>query len=624
MPTVPRIVIESRPSRTKIVATLGPASSSREQIEALLAAGVDVFRLNMAHAGPAEQEPRLASIRAAAAAAGRPVAVLTDLAGPKIRLGEIPGGQLACNPGERVRFVRSRENEKKGEEGREKREERECNPDTSASATSRTKACVGKGLNTEYPSSNTASPANPPSLFSLPSSLYKAEKGTGPICAQHPKGGHRPKVGHGKLDLSPFPLTTTYEPLLDELAVGDRIMLADGTVSLKVEEVDADGAICRVVQPGIVRSRQGVNLPGVKISAKAFDDTDRRNAVWAAKSGIDFVGLSFVRQADEVRELKALLAEHNPQTQVIAKIEKPEALEHLDEIVAAADGVMVARGDLGVETDIARVAIAQKEIIAACNRRRKPVIVATQMLDSMTHSRTPTRAEVADVSNAILDGADACMLSGETAIGEYPCEAVRMMHRIALETEGLHIVSPLTLGVGPGVRAESIGQWPVDGGQRTRDESNNSSNPQISKSPNPAITGPHQNPLPNEEGTIELNPITEVTVAAAGRIAEELDAKIVVVATASGATALSMAKNRRRVFTLGVSDSPAVLRRMCLYWGVIPLAGAPTEDSTALLCHVVDLGRGEKLLAAGDRVVLVAGTGLAVSRHNMIVVHEVA
>ena len=363
-------------------------------------------------------------------------------------------------------------------------------------------------------------------------------------------------------------------------AVGDRIMLADGTVSLTVEEVDTDGATCRVVQSGVVRSRQGVNLPGVKLSAKALDETDRRNAVWAAKNGIDFVGLSFVRKAEEVRELKALLAEHNPETQVIAKIEKPEALEHLDQIVAAADGVMVARGDLGVEIDIARVAMAQKEIIAACNRQRKPVIVATQMLDSMTHSRTPTRAEVADVSNAILDGADACMLSGETAVGEYPREAVEMMHRIAMETERLHAFI-----------AEDVFQ--------------------------------NVSPLPKGEGAIALNPITETTVAAAGRIAEELGAKVVVVATSSGATALAMAKNRRRVFTLGVSDSPATLRRMCLYWGVIPLAGAPTNDSAALLRYVVDLGRAEKLLTSGDRIVLIAGTGLAVTRHNMIVVHEV-
>ncbi len=490
----PHSPIESRPSRTKIVATIGPASSSQTQLVALLGAGVDVFRLNMAHGGPAEQEAPLAAIRAAAQSVGRPAAVLTDLAGPKIRLGEIPGGQLVCNADDRVQFVHSS------------------------------------------------------SLVPRPS--------------------------------SPFPLTTTYEPLLDELVVGDRIMLADGTVSLTVEEVDTDGAICRVVQSGVVRSRQGVNLPGVKLSAKALDETDRRNAVWAAKNDIDFVGLSFVRKADEVRELKALLAEHNPETQVIAKIEKPEALEHLDEIVAAADGVMVARGDLGVEIDIARVAMAQKEIIAACNRQRKPVIVATQMLDSMTHSRTPTRAEVADVSNAILDGADACMLSGETAIGEYPCEAVKMMHRIAMETERLHAFT-----------AEDVFQ--------------------------------NVSPLPKEEGAIALNPITESTVAAAGRIAEELGAKVVVVATASGATALSMAKNRRRVFTLGVSDSPATLRRMCLYWGVIPLAGAPIDDSAALLRYIVDLGRAEKLLTTGDRIVLIAGTGLSVTRHNMIVVHEV-
>lgn len=513
MPKRPRSIIESRPSRTKIVATIGPASSSREKLAALLGAGVDVFRLNMAHGGPAEQETPLAAIRAAAQSVGRPAAVLTDLAGPKIRLGEIPGGQLVCNADDRIRFVRGGEMKEKRREGRgEKREE---------------------GVDA-----------------SLPSSPFAA-------------------------------LTTTYEPLLDELAVGDRIMLADGTVSLTVEQLDTDGAICRVVQSGVVRSRQGVNLPGVKLSAKALDDVDRRNAVWAAKNDIDFVGLSFVRKAEEVRELKALLAEHNPETQVIAKIEKPEALEHLDEIVSAADGVMVARGDLGVEIDIARVAMAQKEIIAACNRQRKPVIVATQMLDSMTHSRTPTRAEVADVSNAILDGADACMLSGETAIGEYPCEAVEMMHRIAMETERLHAFT-----------AKDVFQ--------------------------------NVSPLPKEEGAIALNPITESTVAAAGRIAEELGAKMVVVATSSGATALSMAKNRRRVFTLGVSDSPATLRRMCLYWGVIPLAGAPIDDSAALLRYIVDLGRAEKLLTIGDRVVLIAGTGLSVTRHNMIVVHEVA
>ncbi len=490
-----RLLIESRPSRTKIVATIGPASSSEEQLAALLAAGVDVFRLNMAHGGPEEQETRLAAIHAASEMVGRPVAVLVDLAGPKIRLGEIPGGQLTCNAGDRLRFIRF-----------------------------------------------------PP----LP-------------------------LGEGRGEGDPRDLTTTYEPLLDELAIGDRILLADGTVSLVVEAVDADYAQCRVVQPGVIRSRQGVNLPGVKLSVQALSPIDRQNAVWAAQSGIDFVGLSFVRKADDVRQLKSLLAEHNPEVQVIAKIEKPEALEHLEAIVAAADGAMVARGDLGVEIDIARVAMAQKEIVAVCNRLRKPVIIATQMLDSMTHSRIPTRAEVADVSNAILDGADACMLSGETAIGEYPREAVEMMHRIALETEKLHVDLP---------RLENSRELTAPG------------------------------------NTAGNNPITETTVSAAGHIAEDLNAKMVVVATASGATALSMAKNRHRVPTLGVSDSPTTLRRMCLYWGVIPLAGAPTNDSAALLRHVTDLGRREGLLHPGDRIVLIAGTGLAVTRHNMIVVHE--
>lgn len=487
--------VESRPSQTKIVATIGPASSSVEQLTGLLEAGVDVFRLNMAHGGPAEQEKRLAAIRAASEIVGRPVAVLADLAGPKIRLGELPDGQMTCNAGDRVRFVRS-----------------------------------------------------------LPQASTEAN------------------------------LTVTYEPLLDELAVGDRVLLADGTVSLMVETIDSDYAECRVVQPGVIRSRQGVNLPGVKLSVAAMSEVDRENAIWAAQVGIDFVGLSFVRKAEDVRQLKSLLAEHNSDVQVIAKIEKPEALEQLEEIVVAADGVMVARGDLGVEIDIARVAVAQKTIIATCNRLRKPVIVATQMLDSMTHSRIPTRAEVADVSNAILDGADACMLSGETAVGEYPCEAVAMMQRIALEAEQLYANRCVCAS---------------NGGE--------------------SATHPQRNEH-RVAGT--LNPITEATVSAAGHIAEELGAKVVVVATSSGATALSMAKNRHFVPTLGVSDSAATLRRMCLYWGVMPLAGAPTGDSAALLRHVTDLGREADLLHSGDRIVLIAGTGLAVTRHNMVVVHE--
>lgn len=487
-----------RPSQMKIVATVGPACDSKQQLAELLLAGVDVFRINMAHGKPSEQEPRLAAIREASEETGHPVAVLTDLAGPKIRLGELPGDELTLDAGDTVCFFSETETSE------HEPEPRSCSDGSSE-----------------------------------PASHY---------------------------------LTTNYAPLFDELQPGDRVMLADGTVSLEVEAVTSGQARCRVVQPGLIRSRQGVNLPGVQLSAPALGPEDRENAAWAAKAGIDFVGLSFVRTPDEIRTLKALLAEHGSVAQVIAKIEKPEAVERLEEIVEATDGIMVARGDLGVEIDIARVAVVQKQIIAECNRRRKPVIVATQMLDSMQNSRVPTRAEVADVANAILDGTDACMLSGETAIGRFPRQAVEMMHRIALATEPLCRNQP-----------------------RTR--------------------------LPDLKGE-GINPITEATVFAAGRMAEDLDAKLVVVASASGATALSMAKNRHWVPTLGVSDSPETLRRMCLYWGMIPMAGAPTVESDSLLEHVTDWARTGGVLHSGDRIVLVAGTGLKVTDHNMLVVHE--
>ena len=491
-----------RDSQSKIVATIGPACEGEEKLAELIVAGVDVFRLNMAHADHRQQDVRLAAIRAAAARTGHTVGVLVDLAGPKMRLGELPGGQLLCRTGARVRFVRQ----------------------------------VGK--------SN----------------------------AQIPE------------------LTTTYEPLIDELHPDDRVMLADGTVSLVVEKVSKDAAECRVVQSGLIRSRQGVNLPGVKLSVPALNDIDRENAVWAAQNGIDFVGLSFVRRPEDVCELKELLERSAADPawggpHVIAKIEKPEALDALTAVVAAADGVMVARGDLGVEIDIAQVAVAQKRIIAECRRQRKPVIVATQMLESMQHSQIPTRAEVADVSNAILDGADACMLSGETAVGEYPRETVETMNRIALAAETL--LGPHEEKTEPTCADEDCRGDYREGGWRP------------------------------------VNSLTRAVVSGAGTLAERLEAKLIIVASASGATALSLAKNRFRVPTVGVSGTAATLRRMCLYWGVTPLPGAPLDDSPALVRFVTAWGKQHGLLHGGDRIVLIAGTGTTVSKHNMIAVHEV-
>jgi pyruvate kinase len=470
-------------ARTKIIATIGPACQEPEQMAGLIRAGADLFRLNMAHGSLGEHARALAAIRQIGRDLQQPIAVLIDLAGPKIRLGELPGGMIECTSGAEFRFVRG----------------------------------------TQAP--------------------------------------------------GPDALTTTYPPLIDELQVDDSVLLADGTVSMVVLEKSADSARCRVVQPGVIRSRQGLNLPGVKLSAPALSEVDRTNAIWAAQNEIDFVGLSFVRQPQDVRELKSILQDHGSSARVIAKIEKQEALDHLEGILEAADGIMVARGDLGVEIDVAQMPVVQKRIVAECHEHQKPVIIATQMLDSMQHSRRPTRAEVTDVANAILDGGDACMLSGETAIGQYPREAVQMMNQVALATEELfrdHVPQP------PGnFRAEG------------------------------------------------LHPITSAVVYGAGHIALEIDARLMVVASHSGATALAMSKQRNYVPTIGISDSPQTLRQMCLYWGVIPRADIPTDNNQAILEAVAAWALRDGVLASGDHLVLVAGIGPHGPAHNQVVVYRV-
>ena len=490
--------------RTKVVATLGPASRSEEAIRGLVEAGVDVFRLNMAHGSVPEHQESLDRIRRVSESLARPIGVLADLAGPKIRLGELPGGSVDVAEGDRIRFVRGTE-------------------------------------------------------------------------------------AHG-----PGEFTASYGPLIDELGVGDSVMIADGTISLVVEERNATHALCRVVQGGTIRSRQGVNLPGVKLSVAAMSAADWQHAEWAASAGVDFVSLSFVRSAVEVKLLKELLRTRGSLARVVAKIEKREAVENLESIVEAADAVMVARGDLGVETDVASVPMVQKQIIRACQRYQKPVIVATQMLDSMQHSRRPTRAETTDVANAILDGADACMLSGETAIGEHPRLAVEMMRRIAAATERQYLAD----------------RWKYLEGRFGRDETG-------------AAVAAVEFPPPPEKLVEGLHPITQAVVDGAGRIAAELDAKLVVVASKSGVTAIARSKRRGAVPTVGVSDSPATLRQMALYWGVTPLAMDGWADTNDLLERVTAWGLAAGRLRHGDRILLVAGTGFGAGGHNMAVVHEV-
>ncbi|MDZ4658367.1 MAG: pyruvate kinase [Bythopirellula sp.] len=381
---------------------------------------------------------------------------------------------------------------------------------------------------------------------------------------------------------NPNELITSYEPLIDELTVGDQVMLADGTVSMVVEELLTDRVRMRVQQQGTIRSRQGINLPGVRLSAPAISVEDHQHAIWAAKAGIDFVSLSFVRSPDEVRALKDILRSSGSQGSVIAKIEKREALERLEEIVAEADGIMVARGDLGVEIDVAEMPIAQKRIIRISQEYHKPVIIATQMLDSMTESQRPTRAEVTDVANAILDGADACMLSGETAIGKHPRKVVEMMNRIALATETSMIGQPL----------------------RT----------------------------PSKKKVDGLHDVTSAVVRGAGTMAHSLQAKLVVVASHSGRTALALSQLRNFVPTIGVSSKESTLRQMCLYWGVTPLRNAAAENVDQLIKQIEEWTCRVGLTVSGDRIVIVGGSHLTVAQdtkkvsaaHDLVMVHEVA
>lgn len=467
--------------RTKTVVTVGPACREPSMLKQLVDEGADVFRLNMAHGTQAEHLETLRNIRQIEAALGRPFAVLVDLAGPKIRLGELNENPVVCSLDEEFTFVRG---------------------DSSG----------------------------------------------------------------------PRQLTCTYARLIDELGVGDRVLLADGTVEFAVVSTSGDRAVCRVVRPGAIRSRQGINLPGVRLSTPALSDKDRENARWAAGHGVDYLSLSFVRAADDIEQLKDLLKQEGSSASTIAKIEKPQALVNLDAIVQAADGIMVARGDLGVEIDVAEMPVEQKRIIDVCTRWERPVIVATQMLDSMQHSSLPTRAEVTDVANAILDGTDACMLSGETAIGQYPRESVRMMNRIMRSTEAMMGRS----GYKP----------------RTADPSKD-----------------------------RVHPVTSAVVRGAGRIAADLNAKLVVIATRSGATALTKAKQRDFIPTVAVSDCETTLRRMCLFWGINPVPGAPVDMDRHLLPFINQWGVENGGLQPGDRVVVVTGTGVKPGAHNLLVVH---
>lgn len=484
---------EQRLARTKIVATVGPASATREMLADLVLAGVDVFRLNFAHGAHEWLSEIVATIRAISREQRRPVGILGDLSGPKIRLGMLPGDSVTCAEGAEFTFIR--------------------------------------GMETT----------------------------------------------------SPERLTCTYEPLIDDVRPGDRILLADGCVAMRVVEQDPAKGIARCVVEvaGTIRSRQGVNLPGVALSTPSLTDKDRADLKWAIQEGIDFVGLSFVRRVADVRELREAIRQQDPQSglQIISKIEKPEALDELEAIVDASDGMMVARGDLGVEVDIVQVPGIQKRLIQLCNEKRKPVITATQMLDSMQRNELPTRAEASDVFNAVLDGTDAVMLSGETAAGLYPRQAVAMMSRIAQEAEQL---------------------------QRSRG------------------TVIARSTADRALATTQALETTEAIAIGAVATAEQLQANLIVVATVSGRAAQAISKERTPVPVLAICASPRTARSLTLQWGVIPIESTTQDHSAASIVEQAEeWGVRENVLTTGSRMVVMASSRWSSAGHDSMLVHTV-
>jgi pyruvate kinase len=465
--------------RTKIVATLGPASGDAKVIGSMIDAGMDVARLNFSHGEPAEQLERLATARRAAADRGAALAVLADLQGPKIRVGVLPGDGYTLRTGDDRELVAGAE--------------------------------------------------------------------TAPAPA----------------------IPVVYERLADDLAAGDHVLLDDGAIELEVRRVEGRRVRCVVLRGGTVHSRKGVNLPGVRVSAPALTAKDREDLATAVRAGVDYVALSFVGRPADVAEAKRAIAELGADVPVIAKLERGEAIDHLDGIVAASDGVMVARGDLGVELPPEKVPPLQKRIIAAANAAGIPVITATEMLESMVSSPRPTRAEASDVANAVFDGTDAAMLSQETAIGAFPTEAVATMARIAEEAESA-----------------------------------------------PSLV----HPPPPAEGPLDVR---STVCKAAVQAADGLRARAIVACTESGATARFVSRFRPRAPIFGVTSRQATIRRMAMYWGVRPLSAvAPGLRIDELVREVDELLRGAGAAVTGDLIVVVAGTRPGGAGTNQLLVHR--
>jgi pyruvate kinase len=449
--------------RAKIVATLGPATSSYDSIQALIEAGVNIIRMNLSHGSLAVHEEIFTTVRKVASDLARPIAILVDLQGPKIRLEKFADGPHVLAPGD---------------------------------------------------------------TFTITT---------------------RDVVGTKEL------VGTTYKGLPGDVKAGDTLLIDDGKVRLEALSSSAEDVVTRVVVGGAVSNNKGINLPGVAVSAPALSEKDEEDLRWALGMKCDFIALSFVRNASDVDRVHTIMAEQGFSCPIIAKIEKPEAVENLDAIIDAFDGIMVARGDLGVELPPETVPIIQKHAIELGRRMAKPVIVATQMLESMIEAPVPTRAETSDVANAVLDGADAVMLSGETSVGKYPAIAVSTMARI-LESSEDHGLS----------RIPALGTKPRTQG-----------------------------------GAITL---------AAAEVAEFVEAKFVCIFTESGDSARRMARLRGPIPMLAFTPSEDTRRRMALSWGVTSFLVPKVTHTDAMYPIVDEVLISNGLAVRGDKVVVISGS----------------
>jgi pyruvate kinase len=451
----------------KIVCTLGPASNSAEMIERLMRAGMDVARLNFSHGTHEEHARTIKRLREASARLSKPIGILADLQGPKIRTGALVDGRpIQLHAGQ---------------------------------------------------------------LFTISARDF-------------------PGTSAG--------VSTTYKRLPRDVSPGDRILLGDGLIELRVLSTTSNSVVCKVINGGELGEHKGINLPGVKLRIPAVTARDRADLAFALRHGANFIAVSFVRRAKDVLLAKSMIARARKNVPIIAKLEKPEAIENLDSILSVADGVMVARGDLGVEMSPEKVPVIQKLIIAKACEARLPVITATQMLESMTQNPRPTRAEASDVANAVFDGSDALMLSAETAAGAYPIEAVEMMDRIIREAE--------------------------------------SSNSQVLR-PRPA----------------QFN-IAETAAELICHASEELHMRVIAVFTETGSTGRLISKHRPRPPIVAFSTIQETRRRLSLCWGVVPRTIAKVQDIEELVLVTEKRLLEEKLVKRGDVVGIVAGTPLFV------------